>query len=721
MKRIVSLVIISFYVVSSGAQISLSGVVTVQNSKVNTGLTVHVPNVQVASPYAQPNTTDNEGKFMLRFTGVEAGRQVQLSVSPFGAFKEYVVVNHWDLNQTLGRKSSLSIYVAKQEDLDLRKAEMVGINMEKYEARADKTIKRLQDELEIYKKNSDYMNFRFKEILDSLQIVNQDITTAYKLIEEYAKSLVTQNLDDKEENYINAYNCFAKGELDSVKYYLKEDELDRKYQELLQLKQEGEKEKEFIQILTESASIKEEHYENGINDLIKEWLLLAQTAALQNKYEEAKLFYEKAIHVDVLNIDLVFIYAEYLYSIREYSKSEEYYQQCLERYRIMEKENPTLYLENIALTLNNLANVHSDVNEYRKALEEYEEALEIRRKLEEEKPNIYLVNVAATLNNLAILHAQFNENQKALEEYDEALRIYKKLNMENPKAYLANVALTLNNLSVFYNSINEYFKANEGFEEVLAIYRKLAEDNPETYLADVAKSLNNMAILHRAVSEYSKALEEYEEALEIRRKLAAENPRTYLVDVATTLNNLAVLHRTINQYPKALEDCEEALAIYRKLVEENPKAYFADIIRTLNNLAILHRTANNFSKSIDYLNIINDLIIKYKEQIDYTHILVRNYGTLSWFYLFTGEYILSEQSAGLMLELDSTQTWIRSIIAHALLFQNRFTEAVEIYKALLEENEVDLLDDLESLENAGVIPEERKPDIEKVREMLKQE
>ena len=286
MKRILLLLsLILGITVNSGAQISLNGVVTVQNSKVNTGKTERVPNAQVSSQNAQPNTTDNEGKFLLRFTGVESGRQVQISVTPYGAYKDYVVVNEWDLNQTLGRKSFVGIYLSKQEDLDTRKAEMVGINIKKYEERADKTIKRLQSELEIYKNNSDYMNVRYKEIRDSLQIVNQDIYTAYELIEEYAKSLVTINLDEKEDNYVNAYNCFAKGELDSVSYYLKADELDKKYQNLLQLKEESEREKSFAQVLSGSASLKEERYETGINDLVKEWVLLAQTASLQNKYE----------------------------------------------------------------------------------------------------------------------------------------------------------------------------------------------------------------------------------------------------------------------------------------------------------------------------------------------------------------------------------------------------------------------------------------------------
>ena len=68
MKRILSLMAIWFLLLHAMSQIPLSGVITVQNSKVNTGTTECVPHAQVASQNAQPNTTDNEGKFTLRFS-----------------------------------------------------------------------------------------------------------------------------------------------------------------------------------------------------------------------------------------------------------------------------------------------------------------------------------------------------------------------------------------------------------------------------------------------------------------------------------------------------------------------------------------------------------------------------------------------------------------------------------------------------------------------------
>lgn len=101
----------------------------------------------------------------------------------------------------------------------------------------------------------------------------------------------------------------------------------------------------------------------------------------------------------------------------------------------------------------------------------YEEALKIYRDLAEENPKAYLPDVATTLNNLANLHSDNTEYEKASEEYEEALKIYRNLVKENPKAYLHYMANTLNNLAILYqddipNKILSLKYANEAIEVI---------------------------------------------------------------------------------------------------------------------------------------------------------------------------------------------------------------------------------------------------------------
>jgi tetratricopeptide (TPR) repeat protein len=497
------------------------------------------------------------------------------------------VVNEKELRDiTLGRVTPVGVFICKKTELDQRQADMVGINMRKWEERIDADKKRMQKELDELKSKNDYLNVRYGEIRDSLDMISKTENKIFERITEYAKSMTLENLDDRDENFVKAYNCFSRGELDSVSYYLQAQELELKHQKILQLQEEAKKEAALAAILTESAKAKIEYSENSLSELIKEWLLLARTYNMKNEYELAMLYYEKAIYADTTNINNLFEFAQYLYSIREYVKSEKYYLQCLEKYRGLEKANPNTYLAEIAQILNNLAILHNYFMDYHQALEKHEEALKMRRTLATENPKVYLVDVAQTLNNLAILHYNTKEYSKSATEHEEALEIRRKIAAENT-TFNGKVAQSLENLAITHHKTKEYSKALEEYREALEINRNLAAENPKVYLESVAGVLNSLGNLHETLQEYPKALEEYTEALEINRNLAVENPKVYLFNVAETLMNLGELYQNNKEYSAALNAYEEALNIFRELAAKNPQVYTEDVEWILNKLSIL--------------------------------------------------------------------------------------------------------------------------------------
>ena len=761
---------------SIAQQIPLKGVVTVQNSKTYTGTTQYVKNAEITHPNAKNDVTDDDGKFTLSITGLKQNIQTQISVIPHGGYGDYVVVNEKELqNITLGRVTPVSVFICKKGELEQRQAEMVGINMRKLEERMEKNQKRLQKELDELKSKNDYLNTRYGEIKDSLDIISKNIDKAFERIKEYAQNMTLENLDDKDDNYVKAYNCFSNGELDSVSYYLNDNELELKHQKILQLQEEAKKERELAEILTESARAKEEYSENSLNELLKEWLLLARTYDMKNDYEKTMFYYEKAIHADSLHAGNIFEYANYLYSIREYAKAENYYLQCLEIYQTLEQENPNAYLTEIGNVMNNLANSYCSINEYQKAVIKYEEALQIRRKLAEENPKTCLPDVAVTLRNLATLHIAIKkysialkefeevfeiyenfapedqtkylediatglnnsgnlhyylqEYEKALEKYEEALKIRRNLAEEGKTKHLYDVAQTLQNLGGLYGRYKEYSKELEKEEEALAIFRELAEKNPKAYSYDVAEILNNLAYSHYNTEEYPKAIEQYEEAIDIIKTITNDNPKDYLDFTGWILNNLAQIHRDINEYSKAFAEYKEALDIYRKLAEENPHPYLLYTAMTLNNLAKLHTNNKEYSKAVETTKEALDMYRKLAEENPetYSNWFAGALQDLSWYYLFTKEYAQAEQTSLQVLELDNAHTLSKIILAHALLFQNRFSEAETIYKEILQtvydDNETYIpliLDDFEALEKANVIPENCKTDVEKIRKMLEE-
>jgi tetratricopeptide (TPR) repeat protein len=679
-----------------------------------------VKNAEATHPNAKSDVTDDEGKFTLHIIGLKSNTQTQIAINLSGIYHDFVVVNEKDLRDiTLGRVTPIGVYISKKGELEQRRAEMVGINMRKFEECIEADKKRLQKELDELKFKNDYLNTRYRDIKDSLDIISKNEAKTLERITEYAQTMVTENLDIKDNNYVNAYNCFSRGEFDSVSYYLQEQELDLKHQKILQLQEEAKKEEKLAAILTEYVRLKKEHSENSMNELIKEWLLLARTHSMQNDYEKAMNFYGKAVHADTLNIDNLFEYAKYLHFIREYPKAENYYLKCLEKYRILEKENPNVYLVDIARILNRLAILHRAINEHQKALKEHEEALEIRRALAAENPKKYFVDLAETLNNLAILHTYFKEFTKALEKNEEALEIRRKLATENSKTYLVDVAQSLNNLGRLYYYIENYSKSLEEYEEALEINRKLAAENQKAY-NKVALCLENLAILHKTIKEYPKALIEYTEALEINRTLAEENPKAYLETVAGVLNNLGNLHEAVKEYSKALEEYTEALEINRNLAIENPKVYLVNVAETLMNLGELYQNNKEYQKALkeyeESLTLFREFAAKNPEV--YTEDIVWILGNISRCYLFINAYAQSEQYARKALELDRTDEQGKACIAHILLFQGHYSEAEKIYNELLPKMKELLREDLEKFENAGILPEERKADADKIKKIL---
>ncbi|CAA6812689.1 MAG: Unknown protein [uncultured Sulfurovum sp.] len=296
-----------------------------------------------------------------------------------------------------------------------------------------------------------------------------------------------------------------------------------------------------------------------------------------NQWEKADTSYQEAIEF-APNNDNYFEYAYFLQVHRaDFKKADKFYRMALDKTESLVKK---------ATILNNLANFHAEDSTKRtEALSEYEEALKIYRALVKENPKVYLPDVAMTLNNLANFHSDDSTKRtEALSEYEEALKIRRALAKENPKVYLPDVAMTLNNLGLFHaEDSTKRTEALSEYEEALKIYRALAKENPKVYLPYVAGSLNNLANFYSKDStKRTEALSEYEEALKIYRALAKENPKVYLPYVAGSLNNLGLFHaEDSTKCTEALSEYEEALKIYRALAKENPKVYGEDCAKTL--------------------------------------------------------------------------------------------------------------------------------------------
>ncbi len=99
-------------------------------------------------------------------------------------------------------------------------------------------------------------------------------------------------------------------------------------------------------------------------------------------------------------------------------------------------------------------------------------------------------------------------------------------------------------------------------------------------------------------------------------------------------------------------------------------------------------------------------------------LVAKKLGEKAYDAILRGDYPAAESLSLYGLKKDSTQHWIATNLAAALLFQGKTIEAEKIYRQYKNELKKSFLDDFTVFEKAGVIPEERKKDVEHIRQLL---
>lgn len=411
------------------------------------------------------------------------------------------------------------------------------------------------------------------------------------------------------------------------------------------------------------------------------------------------------------------------YSTARLKESEDMHMEALKILRKLAKDNPKEYEPDLAFTLNNLGNIYNFDSSSRRPVEAesmYLEALKIRRSLAKEDPQTYELYVARTLNDLAILYEDIQRFSESEALYLEALEIYRLRVKINPEAYYPGLALTMNNLGIFYQKTQHFVESEAMYLEALEIRSHLAKDKPWAYESYLAQTLDDLANLYDGIQRLTESEAMHTEALKIWKRLANRNPQIFEDDLAASLCKIGLLHIRQEQYQQAISDYEEALEICRRLALDN--SYYSQAYhQLLYFLSQLYPTINEHTKHYEINEEWLPILKSYYQQEDggsNQEKYVNALGNQSFQCIFVGQLEQSEQYARDALTIDSTQYWIYTNLAAALLFQGKYNEAEAIYRQYKDEKKDSFLQDFDDFEAAGVIPEERKADVEKIRKLL---
>jgi hypothetical protein len=343
--------------------------------------------------------------------------------------------------------------------------------------------------------------------------------------------------------------------------------------------------------------------------------------------------------------------------------------------------------ENLAVNGNALAdvyfqkgNVYATGKKFQLAEQFYDSTLTLQKKLlKYGQLNDQLIYNNSLLNIGEYFIYYKEDGEKAKQLFSELLDFIKKYNMERFPQFKFAKILAYNDLGRACMLNKNYYSAERNFNYALKELGKIKNVESESHLSATGNSYLLLGIIYIDRGDFDKAESFLKTAEEKFKRLVMLNFTSYNESLSMVYNGMGNIYSQKKDYQSAVSATEKELAIDEKLAAENPQ--------------------------------------------EKTPAIASEYGNLSYYYSFLSQFKLAEDAARKGLEADSTQIWIYTNLAPALLFQGKYEESKKI---VLTMKDIEFpfnkdkkfrnifLDDLSNLEKAGIT----HPDIEKIRKLL---
>jgi tetratricopeptide (TPR) repeat protein len=131
-----------------------------------------------------------------------------------------------------------------------------------------------------------------------------------------------------------------------------------------------------------------------------------------------------------------------------------------------------------------------------------------------------------SVNNLANMLSDLGRREEALAQAEEAVRIYRQLAEARPEAFLPDLGMSVNNLANRLSDLGRREEALAQAEGAVRIYRQLAEARPEAFLPDLAGSLGVRGSVLREEQPGS-AMASFSEAIRLLTPAFSRYPQAF--------------------------------------------------------------------------------------------------------------------------------------------------------------------------------------------------
>lgn len=224
-------------------------------------------------------------------------------------------------------------------------------------------------------------------------------------------------------------------------------------------------------------------------------------------------------------------------------------------------------LANFTMALDARGTILRGEGKYVGACEALEEATSVYRRLADRQPDRWVEDLAITLNNLGNVLSQRGRFSEALGAFEEALQIQRSLAKNSPTRYRPNVALILMNMS---NALFQDGKPREsiaGMVEAAGIYSELATTAPEVYRNPLVAALGNQAAASWKLGDEDSALAAAQESLRIAEASTEDSRAVFL-----TKGNAGNAYRLLLEYWRERGDHDRAFRYLAAMREGHVRA-----------------------------------------------------------------------------------------------------------------------------------------------------
>ena len=442
-------------------------------------------------------------------------------------------------------------------------------------------------------------------------------------------------------------------------------------------------------------------------DVVKKALLINEQQA-----KEHKNAYELDLAISYTNLAILYRYTH------RYIESENMHKAVIQIYEQLAKVNPSVYDSYLANSYFTLANLYSDTHRYIESENMHKAAILIYEQLAKGNPNVYDSYLAGSYFTLANLYSDTYRYIESENMHKAVIQIYEQLAKVSPRVYDSYLADSYFTLAKLYSDTHRFKEGEDMHKAAIAIRESLTKENPNVYSQYLAASYYNLAILYYNSKCFKESEEMYKEAMLIYEKLYESNPQLYQKRLSENYYWLGILMVKNNKYHDAIIQFECSLKLCNNI--EKAGNDLSLYVSSLGYLVDLYSNEKDYTKAFSYNEVLLPLLkVNYEENAqDWKTEYYNKELNQSFYANLLGKFKEGEQYSLEAIKIYSTQYLAYTNLAAAILLQGRFEEAEKLYREYKAEFKDNFIDDFAEFERLGVIPEEHKADVERIKAIL---